>query len=77
MHGYQAYPTKIENNDLLRILELKDFFGDSISYGFMDHADASKSNSMYLPALSLHLGVRLLKHITDDRSKKESTIIHH
>lgn len=71
MHGYQAYPTKIENNDLLRILELKDFFGDSITYGFMDHADASKSNSMYLPALSIALGCSFIeKHITDDRSKK-------
>ena len=63
MHGYQTHPKKSENNDLLRILELKDFFGDSISYGFMDYADASKSNSMYLPACLLHLGVRLLRSI--------------
>ena len=71
MHGYQAYPTKISNNDLLRISELKKIFGDSVTYGFMDHTDASNSHAIYLPATAIALGCTVIeKHITDDRSKK-------
>ncbi len=71
MHGYQAYPTKISNNDLLRISELKKIFGDSVTYGFMDHTDGSNSHAIYLPATAIALGCTVIeKHITDDRSKK-------
>ena len=71
MHGYQAYPTQINNNDLYRISKLRDFFGDTISYGFMDHTDGSDPHAIYLPALAISLGCTVIeKHITDDRSKK-------
>tara|TARA_A100001035_G_C27782670_1_gene502600 strand:- start:1897 stop:3666 length:1770 start_codon:yes stop_codon:yes gene_type:complete len=71
MHGYQAYPTKISNNDLLRISELKEIFGDNVSYGFMDHTDGSDIHAIYLPAIAIALGCTVIeKHITDDRSKK-------
>lgn len=71
MHGYQAYPTKISNNDLLRISELKKIFGNSVTYGFMDHTDGSNSHAIYLPATAIALGCTVIeKHITDDRSKK-------
>ena len=71
MHGYQAYPTKINNNDLYRILKLRDFFGDTVSYGFMDHTDGSNPHSIYLPALAISMGCSVIeKHIIDNRSKK-------
>jgi N,N'-diacetyllegionaminate synthase len=71
MHGYQAYPTQIKNNDLNRILELKRIFGDMVTYGFMDHTDASYEHSIYLPATAIALGCSVIeKHITDDRSLK-------
>ena len=71
MHGYQAYPTKINNNDLLRISKLKEFFGDNVSYGFMDHTDGSDPHSVYLPALAISLGCSVIeKHIIDNRDKK-------
>tara|TARA_B100001057_G_scaffold499631_1_gene611049 strand:- start:4398 stop:6176 length:1779 start_codon:yes stop_codon:yes gene_type:complete len=71
MHGYQAYPTEINNNDLYRISELKKIFGDSVTYGFMDHTDGSNKHSIYLPAIAIALGCTVIeKHITDDRSKK-------
>ncbi len=71
MHGYQAYPTKIDNNDIYRISELKKIFGNNVTYGFMDHTDGSNIHSIYLPAIAIALGCTVIeKHITDDRSKK-------
>ena len=71
MHGYQAYPTKINNNDLLRISEFKKYFGNNVTYGFMDHTDGSDEHAIYLPATAIALGCTVIeKHITDDRSKK-------
>lgn len=71
MHGYQAYPTKINNNDIRRIPELKKIFGNNVTYGFMDHTDGSNIHSIYLPAIAIALGCTVIeKHITDDRSRK-------
>ncbi len=71
MHGYQAYPTQINNNDLFRISEFKKSFGNNVTYGFMDHTDGSDENAIYLPATAIALGCSVIeKHITDDRSKK-------
>ena len=71
MHGYQAYPTDINNNDLYRISELKKIYGETVSYGFMDHTDGENSHAIYLPATAIALGCTVIeKHIIDDRSKK-------
>ena len=71
MHGYQAYPTNINNNDLYRISELKKIYGETVSYGFMDHTDGENSHAIYLPATAIALGCTVIeKHIIDDRSKK-------
>ncbi|MCK4827427.1 N-acetylneuraminate synthase family protein, partial [bacterium] len=40
MHGFQAYPTKIEDSKLLRIKEIGSLFSDNLSLGYMDHVDA-------------------------------------
>ncbi len=71
LYGYQAYPTKIENNHLVKIEGLKNIFGDEVEYGFMDHTDGGTDHAVTLPTLAIALGCTYIeKHITDDRSKK-------
>jgi spore coat polysaccharide biosynthesis protein SpsF (cytidylyltransferase family)/sialic acid synthase SpsE/glycosyltransferase involved in cell wall biosynthesis len=71
MHGFQAYPTKIEDSKLKRLSHLSELFSDVLSIGYMDHVDADSSFSMILPLLSIPYGVQYLeKHITFDRAAK-------
>jgi len=66
MYGYQAEPTPIENNNLNRLKELKNYFPDKL-FGFMDHADGKSSEKMTLSLLSIPLEVQYIeKHISLD-----------
>ena len=67
MYGLQAEPTKISDNNLLKLKllmqKLKEF-----KFGFMDHSHGGKSESLYLSLLTLGQGVSLIeKHFTLDR----------
>tara|TARA_B100000427_G_scaffold140520_1_gene116902 strand:+ start:12207 stop:15320 length:3114 start_codon:yes stop_codon:yes gene_type:complete len=69
LSGFQAYPTKIKNNNLLKLQSLKQVFGDTVEYGFMDHTDGSLEEASTLPSLSIALGCSYIeKHVTDNRS---------
>lgn len=71
MHGFQAYPTKIEDSKLLRIKEIGSLFPDDLSLGYMDHVDAADPFSLVLPLLTIPYGVKYIeKHITFLRSNK-------
>ena len=71
IHGFQAYPTSIEDMDLWKINFLKKEF--NVSVGFADHADASSSLLRFLPSsIAIQYGADFIeKHITIDRSEKK------
>ena len=67
MHGFQAEPTLIEDNNLLRINTLKNKYRD-IKIGFMDHSKGTEDESIYLPLLALGFGISCIeKHISLDQ----------
>ena len=71
IHGFQAYPTNIEDMDLWKINFLKNHF--SLKVGFADHADASSDLLRYLPSCIAIAAVAdfIEKHITLNREEKQ------
>ncbi len=69
MHGYQAFPTKIEDTNLSAIRTLKKEF--DLPVGFSDHIDASSEIAITLPVLAIAHGASIIeKHITKNRADK-------
>ena len=69
MHGYQAFPTKIEDTNLAAIETLKKEF--NLPVGFSDHVDASSEIAVTLSALAIAHGASVIeKHITKNRADK-------
>ena len=69
MHGFQGYPTKLEELHLNRISSLKSKF--QLPIGISDHIDGKSSLAKTIPIVGVGLGARIIeKHITLDRSKK-------
>ena len=69
LHGFQSFPTPVEEIHLRRIYYLKDTF--SLPVGYMDHIDAEDDMAFTLPLLAVSAGAVLIeKHITLDRSLK-------
>jgi N,N'-diacetyllegionaminate synthase len=62
--GFQAYPTPLFENRLLRLRALREAFPDA-ELGFADHTGKDEPAAAWLPALALALGAGYLeKHIT-------------
>lgn len=71
LHGFQSYPTDVEESSLSRLPWLKGIFGDCCEIGFMDHVDADDSFAMSLPLVAMGMGATVIeKHITLDRQAK-------
>jgi N,N'-diacetyllegionaminate synthase len=69
MHGFQGYPTKLLELNLLRIIELKKQFG--LPVGIMEHVSGDSDMAMIAPLLGISLGATIIeKHLTIDRSLK-------
>lgn len=69
MHGFQAFPTRIEDTNLRFIKTLSNMF--QVPIGFSDHSNPETKMSKIIPLLSLAFGASVLeKHITLDRSLK-------
>ncbi|MBG9588625.1 N-acetylneuraminate synthase family protein [Cytobacillus firmus] len=69
MHGFQGYPTKTEDTNLKRIIDLSKKY--NLKVGFADHIDGSSPLAIDLPIYSFFTGAKIIeKHITLDRSKK-------
>ena len=67
MHGFQAEPTPLGANNLLRLGTLAALCQPA-RIGFMDHSDGGKEDSLELSLLALPFGVSVVeKHITLDR----------
>jgi N,N'-diacetyllegionaminate synthase len=68
-HGFQSYPTKIEEVNLRFITALKKMFDLPVGYG--DHTDGSDPLALVIPLLSIPFGVSFLeKHLTHNRAAK-------
>tara|TARA_B100000787_G_scaffold170156_1_gene164435 strand:- start:1890 stop:3632 length:1743 start_codon:yes stop_codon:yes gene_type:complete len=71
LHGFQSYPTKIEDTNLNRLKKLKEEFTNKVEYGFQDHIAGEDINNLYTCLVSLGFGIKYIeKHITLDRKKK-------
>ncbi len=71
IHGFQAYPTDIQDMDLWKISYLKSQF--SLKVGFADHSDASSKVLRYLPScIAITYGADFIeKHITINREEEK------
>ena len=58
MHGFQSYPTKIEDTNLDNIKSLKKYFGNNCHYGFQDHISGNSRYNLYLSLVSLGQGIQ-------------------
>ncbi len=71
LHGFQSYPTAVEDSRLARITWLREIFGASCDVGYMDHVDGDDPLAAILPIAALGLGVTVIeKHITLDRQAR-------
>tara|TARA_Y100000816_G_C26100032_1_gene582792 strand:+ start:443 stop:2173 length:1731 start_codon:yes stop_codon:yes gene_type:complete len=71
MHGFQAYPTNIQDINFNRLKLLFNQFKNNVSLGFQDHTSGSDKLNFYLPVLAMGIGATYIeKHITFDRKKK-------
>lgn len=69
IHGFQSYPTKLEDTNLSRVSALKERF--KLPVGFADHVDADSQLALILPLVAVGCGTDVIeKHLTLDRSKK-------
>jgi N,N'-diacetyllegionaminate synthase len=70
--GIQLYPTPIEELHLASLRAIAVQFGQSgVSIGLADHIDGDHPYAIYLPALALAFGAKVLeKHITTHRQEK-------
>ncbi len=68
-HGFQSYPTPLEDNRLRGIAVLKQQFGFPVA--FADHTDGDDPMAMIVPLLAIAMGADMVeKHITPDRAAK-------
>lgn len=69
LHGFQNYPTKLEDTNARQMQSLKNLFG--VPVGLADHIDGGDPIAKAVPLLALALGASCIeKHITWDRSEK-------
>ena len=71
MHGFQTYPTPVEESNLVKIYQFKELFKDKLKYGYMDHIDAELDLASTLPLSLSTIGIDYIeKHITHNRKEK-------
>jgi N,N'-diacetyllegionaminate synthase len=69
IHGFQGYPTPIEEANLAFISTLKDRYDCSV--GYQDHTDPDDTIATGLSLMALAYGAEIIeKHFTLDRAKK-------
>jgi len=69
LHGFQNYPTKLEDTNLLQMQSLYEMFG--VPVGLADHIDGSDPVAKTIPMAALALGASCIeKHITWNRDEK-------
>lgn len=68
MYGFQAEPTPLEQNNLLKLRSFKERY-PGFELGFMDHSDGGSDDSFHLSLVAMGMGISVIeKHLTLDRS---------
>jgi sialic acid synthase SpsE len=68
MHGFQAEPTPINENNLARISSLRSRY-KPVNIGYMDHTNGELNEAFELPILAIGFGAKVIeKHITLDHA---------
>ncbi|MEQ8390850.1 MAG: N-acetylneuraminate synthase family protein [Thalassospira sp.] len=71
LHGFQAYPTCLEDTNLARLDWLINHYGETCDIGFADHLAGDDPFALALPIHALGRGAKLVeKHVTLDRAAK-------
>tara|TARA_B110000483_G_scaffold237717_1_gene313018 strand:- start:17467 stop:18498 length:1032 start_codon:yes stop_codon:yes gene_type:complete len=69
MHGYQGFPTKIEDMNISQLKSYADLF--SLPMGFLDHTEGDTEESLYLAIAARAIGAFAVeKHIVLNRADK-------
>jgi sialic acid synthase SpsE len=69
LHGFQNYPTKLEDTNIRQLEVLARMFGTPV--GLADHIDGADPLARVIPPLSLACGATWIeKHITHDRDER-------
>lgn len=69
LHGFQSYPTALEDSELGRLRFLSEQFGARARIGYADHIAGDDAFAFTLPAMAIGAGARAIeKHITFDRA---------
>lgn len=69
LHGFQNYPTKLEETNLSFLTTLRSTF--NLEVGLADHIDGGDDIAMVIPAVAIPFGATYIeKHITLDRKLK-------
>ena len=69
VHGFQNYPTRLEDTQLRRVQALAAQFGYPV--GYADHVAGDSEWAVMLPLMAVAAGARVVeKHVTLDRSRK-------
>lgn len=69
MHGYQGFPTKIEETNLNYIETLERVFG--LNVGFYDHVDGGSPLAKIIPIMAIGYGAQVIeKHFILNREEK-------
>jgi sialic acid synthase SpsE len=69
LHGFQSYPTRIEDSRIRLIPTFRTTFG--LPVGLADHIDAESHLAMIVPLVAMGFGAAVIeKHVTHDRSLK-------
>jgi sialic acid synthase SpsE len=69
LHGFQNYPTKLEDTNICQMRLLHELFG--VEVGLADHIDGGNPTAKAVPVLALAFGATCIeKHITWNRAEK-------
>lgn len=69
LHGFQNYPTKLEDTNIRQMQTLNEMFG--VAVGLADHIDGGDPIAKAVPVLALAFGATCIeKHITWNRAEK-------
>jgi len=71
MHGFQGYPTSINDTNLSRLNFFSKNFSKFVDLGISDHIEGNSYLSSIIPSLAIPMGIKYIeKHITINRGLK-------
>ncbi len=69
LHGFQSYPTEVQDSDLNRLAWLRNTFGETCDFGYADHVAGDDPFAYTLPVMALPFDIKVIeKHVTLNRA---------